>query len=194
MRTTAPFRGIVRTTGSSVLATNTRPKRLPRIAACPIGFKQGRSQHPWSSQDRSRQDDHRYNPDYRAIISFSLLPSLYMLLPETLRRDGSNPDLSPYQYTRHTIHSVQRLGPQHLLLRIELSSKSRAMFDVDVDVNVSVDREKSETDPGVVTIQHVCIKSPDLQIERPYTPINDPARDGYMEFVVKRVRGGEVGR
>lgn len=45
-----------------------------------------------------------------------------------------------------------------------------------------------------MTIYHVCIKSPDLQIERPYTPINDPERDGYMDLVVKRVRGGEVGR
>lgn len=47
---------------------------------------------------------------------------------------------------------------------------------------------------GTVVIHHVCVKSPDLQIERPYTPINDPAKDGYMDIVVKRVKGGEVGR
>jgi cytochrome-b5 reductase len=31
-------------------------------------------------------------------------------------------------------------------------------------------------------------------IERPYTPINDVAADGEMAMVVKRVKGGEVGR
>ena len=140
-----------------------------------------RSNQSWSHQSRNSHEG-RDKPDYRALLSFSLLPSLYMLLPESLRGEGSNPDLSPYQYTRHTVRSVERLGPQHLLLRIDLNDKSRAMFSVD------------EQDPEAVTIQHVCVKSPDLQIERPYTPINDPARDGYMEFVVKRVRGGEVGR
>lgn len=38
------------------------------------------------------------------------------------------------------------------------------------------------------------IKNPDLQIERPYTPVNDVARDGELDLVVKRVQGGEVGR
>lgn len=44
------------------------------------------------------------------------------------------------------------------------------------------------------TIHHICVKSPDLQIERPYTPINDVQKDGVMKIVVKRVKGGEVGR
>jgi len=66
------------------------------------------------------------------------------------------------------------------------------MFDVDA-AGVAAENAK-ERSSEVVTIQHVCVKSPDLQIERPYTPVNDPAADGYMEFVVKRVRGGEVGR
>lgn len=47
---------------------------------------------------------------------------------------------------------------------------------------------------GEVTIQHVMIKSPDLQIERPYTPVNDVRKDGEVKVVVKRVKGGEVGR
>jgi cytochrome-b5 reductase len=45
-----------------------------------------------------------------------------------------------------------------------------------------------------VTIHHVMIKSPDLQIERPYTPINDVVADGELKLVVKAVKGGEVGR
>lgn len=182
--------GVIRTAGSSLLSTNASRNQLLRIAARSLGSTRQRSHH----QKRGNHHDHRskFNPDYRAVLSYSLLPSLYMLLPESLRGDGSNPDLSPYQYTRHTIHSVQRLGPQHLLLRIELSAKSRAMFDVDA-AGVAAENAK-ERSSEVVTIQHVCVKSPDLQIERPYTPINDPAADGYMEFVVKRVRGGEVGR
>jgi hypothetical protein len=182
--------GVIRTAGSSLLSANVCRKQLPRIAARSLGLSRQRAHHQGRG---NRHDRHSTSaPDYRAILSFSLLPSLYMLLPESLRGDGSNPDLSPYQYTRHTIHSVQRLGPQHLLLRIELSAKSRAMFDVDA-AGVAAEDEK-ERSSEVVTIQHVCVKSPDLQIERPYTPINDPAADGYMEFVVKRVKGGEVGR
>ena len=38
------------------------------------------------------------------------------------------------------------------------------------------------------------IKSPDIQIERPYTPVNDVLADGEIRVVVKRVKGGEVGR
>ncbi|KAL7421741.1 hypothetical protein Q5752_003512 [Cryptotrichosporon argae] len=38
------------------------------------------------------------------------------------------------------------------------------------------------------------VKSPDIQIERPYTPVNDAAADGEVCMVVKRVKGGEVGR
>jgi cytochrome-b5 reductase len=45
-----------------------------------------------------------------------------------------------------------------------------------------------------VTVYHVMVKSPDLMIERPYTPVNDVRTDGEVRLVVKRVRGGEVGR
>lgn len=38
------------------------------------------------------------------------------------------------------------------------------------------------------------VGAPDIQIERPYTPINDPVADGDVKMVVKRVKGGEVGR
>jgi cytochrome-b5 reductase len=38
------------------------------------------------------------------------------------------------------------------------------------------------------------VKNPDLMIERPYTPVNDAEADGEARLVVKRVRGGEVGR
>lgn len=38
------------------------------------------------------------------------------------------------------------------------------------------------------------VKNPDIQIERPYTPINDVGKDGEVQMVIKRVKGGEVGR
>jgi cytochrome-b5 reductase len=43
-------------------------------------------------------------------------------------------------------------------------------------------------------IEHIMIKNPDLQIERPYTPVNDVSKDGEVDVIVKRVRGGEVGK
>ncbi|UOH79193.1 hypothetical protein LQV05_000183 [Cryptococcus neoformans] len=59
-----------------------------------------------------------------------------------------------------------------------------------------LDGEVADVEGGEIVIQHVMVKSPDIQIERPYTLINDPTiTDGEreMRMVVKRVRGGEVG-
>jgi cytochrome-b5 reductase len=75
------------------------------------------------------------------------------------------------------------LTPQHARLRIPLSPSDAALF-----------AQSSSTGNGEVTIEHVYVKNPDLQIERPYTPVNDVRGDGEVDVVVKRVQGGEVGR
>ena len=94
-----------------------------------------------------------------------------------------SPDLTPFKYTKHRVLSVKRISPQHVLVDIQVSEKSRAAFG---------NAEPGEA--GNLDIWHVYVKSPDLQIERPYTPINDVEKDGYIRLLVKRVKGGEVGR
>lgn len=100
------------------------------------------------------------------------------------------PDLTPFKYTKHRVLSVKRISPRHVLVDIQVSEKSRAAFG-----NSQVEENESQSDDtGKLDIWHVYVKSPDLQIERPYTPINDVEKDGFIRLLVKRVKGGEVGR
>lgn len=93
------------------------------------------------------------------------------------------PDLTPFKYTKHRVLSVKRISPQHVLVDIQVSERSRTAFG---------NSESGEA--GNLDLWHVYVKSPDLQIERPYTPINDVEKDGFIRLLVKRVKGGEVGR
>ncbi|KAJ9100108.1 hypothetical protein QFC19_005788 [Naganishia cerealis] len=75
--------------------------------------------------------------------------------------------------------------PKH----IPISSRSREAFRN----GTSTSTDPSGDASGTLDVFHVYVKSPDLQIERPYTPINDVEKDGYIRLLVKRVKGGEVG-
>jgi hypothetical protein len=98
------------------------------------------------------------------------------------------PDLTPFKYTKHRVLSVKRISPQHVLVDIQISESSRKAFG-----NTKTEGLPSG-DGGNLDVWHVYVKSPDLQIERPYTPINDVEKDGFVRLLVKRVKGGEVGR
>jgi cytochrome-b5 reductase len=111
---------------------------------------------------------------------YYLLAIPLAFLPFTLFGSSKKP-LDPYTYSDHPVGSTSKLTPHHARIRIPLSPANAALF------------AKSENG-GTVTIEHVMIKNPDLQIERPYTPVNDVRGDGEVDIVVKRVQGGEVGR
>jgi cytochrome-b5 reductase len=117
--------------------------------------------------------------------------SLVLLFPATyfLTRSASSPHLSPQVYSDHAIASSHNLIPSHKEITIPVPASQRDLFD-----QSAVRRDGTPLEKGEVAVQHVMIKNPDLQIERPYTPVNDVAGDGEMGLVVKRVRGGEVGR
>lgn len=102
----------------------------------------------------------------------------------------NTPDLTPFKYTTHRVLSVKRISPQHVLIDIQISERSKEEFGNRDGAN----GKESSTGRGMLDIWHVYVKSPDLQIERPYTPINDVQKDGYIRLLVKRVKGGEVGR
>jgi len=100
-------------------------------------------------------------------------------LPFTLFGSSTKP-LDPYTYSTHKVGSTSKLTAQHARVRIPLSSSDSALFDKGED--------------GSIVLEHVMIKNPDLQIERPYTPVNDVGEDGEVDVIVKRVQGGEVGK
>ena len=105
----------------------------------------------------------------------------------------NEPSLSPERYTDLTVESVEPLGPQHVLLSVRLDDRSRRLFS-NPPSPVPDGSIASSGGPSEIIVQHVMLKSPDLQIERAYTPLTDPAQDGTMKIVVKRIKGGEVGR
>ncbi|KAL1413619.1 hypothetical protein Q8F55_001394 [Vanrija albida] len=94
------------------------------------------------------------------------------------RLQAEERQLQPYAYSTHAVGANERLTPQHTLLTVPLSPAEAALF---------ADPERG------VTVHHVMLGAPQIQIERPYTPVND-ARSGDAQLVVKRVPGGEVGR
>lgn len=138
---------------------------------------------PWSlSPIRYSSSSPGAGPSRPSRKRYYLLAIPLAFLPFTLFGTSRKP-LDPYAYSDHEIRSSTRLTPQHAQVAIPLSPSDADKFRPP---------EKGEGD--LVVIQHVMVKNPDLQIERPYTPINDVGEDGDIQLVVKRVKGGEVGR
>ncbi|KAK6910229.1 hypothetical protein I203_104261 [Kwoniella mangroviensis CBS 8507] len=138
-----------------------------------------------SSSSSTRSSWLRSHPRLALTILGLTLPTSYFFFP-------SSPSLTPHTYSEQPISSTQTLSPQHKLITVPISqpSTSREFFERPYRTDGSI----ANTEGGEVVVQHMMIKSPDIQIERPYTPINDCLDDGEIRMVVKRVRGGEVGR
>lgn len=115
-------------------------------------------------------------------LSLALIPGLYWFL------GGSKPSLNPQLYSSQTISSNSPIATSHKLVTIPIPSSSSQLF------SDPSKRDGTQADQGEIVVQHMMIGAPDIQIERPYTPINDPVADGEVKMVVKRVKGGEVGR
>lgn len=115
--------------------------------------------------------------------------SLALLPPLLLWFSGTKQGLSPQIYSDHKVGSTSKVTPQHALVAIPVPPESLDLFSKD-----AVRKSGEQASDGEVVVKHIMVKSPDIQIERPYTPINDVSKDGEVRLVVKRVRGGEVGR
>lgn len=134
----------------------------------------------------------------RLVAALSLLPILvYWFAP---RREP----LNPLSYSDHPA-SIAPIGPAHVLLTVPVEPADRPQFGSEswVEGPYGVLPSPPQRAPSgkagdvggeTVVVQHVMVKNPQLMIERHYTPVNDTEKDGEMRMVVKRVRGGEVGR
>jgi hypothetical protein len=172
MSTTIPVNAL----RSSVRSAGVRTTQLNRV-----GTAYNRRSHELGRPSQSRQ--HGYHHSGLPILSF-FFSSLFGA------GSDNTPDLTPFTYTTHRVLSVKRISPQHVLIDIQISERSKEEFGNHDGAN----GKESSTGRGMLDIWHVYVKSPDLQIERPYTPINDVQKDGYIRLLVKRVKGGEVGR
>ncbi|GJJ07440.1 hypothetical protein Clacol_001642 [Clathrus columnatus] len=115
------------------------------------------------------------------VSGFGMLAGgLYYLLvngPSRAAPTSSNLPMAPTHFTPVTITSSVSCTPYTKLLKFKLQSHT-------IPKNT----------PRTGTIYSVYIKDSDIQVERPYTPLEGIDENEEMEFWVKRYHGGEVGR
>jgi Oxidoreductase FAD-binding domain len=95
---------------------------------------------------------------------------------------GAAPDFGPRTFARCIIHSVTPDPPE---------DGNRANHIV---VHMGIPAQNLPKDGSYLTnaMHHIYIKDDDMQIERPYTPINGVGVDGKMTFWIKKYPSGEV--
>lgn len=103
----------------------------------------------------------------------------YLLVNENSRAapTSSKVPMAPTHFTPVTVTSSISCTPYTKLLRLRLQPQT-------IPKNM----------PGQGMIYSVYVKDSDIQVERPYTPLEGIDENGDMEFWVKRYQGGEVGR
>lgn len=103
----------------------------------------------------------------------------YLFLPDKTRHAPTVDDasLSPSHFTRATLTSSEQSGPNTKLLVLTVPEFSKS-------------KHASKLGP----IWSVYIKDDDIQVERPYTPLEGIDEDGRMRFWIKKYPKGEVGR
>lgn len=84
--------------------------------------------------------------------------------------------------------SPSRFTPTTLIKSVDVSSNTKLL-------TLSVPRKLLSHDPGAFApIWSIFIKDSDIQVERPYTPLEGIDENGHMKLWVKKYEHGEVGR
>lgn len=110
------------------------------------------------------------------------LASLYFFVPDPSRSapTSSRKPLSARHFTPATVISNEISGPNTKILKVK----------VPPHLIPKAGDDSKEFEP----IWSVYIKDDDIQVERPYTPLEGIDEDGHMVFWIKRYPKGEVGR
>jgi cytochrome-b5 reductase len=108
--------------------------------------------------------------------------SCYLFYPDVSRSAPTSTKLplSPSHFTPATIVSSESCGPDSKLIQLVVSSN---LLPPSVASN-----------PSFAPIWSVFIKDDDIQVERPYTPLQGIDEQGRMLFWIKKYPKGEVGR
>lgn len=114
------------------------------------------------------------------ILSFGALTSLYFFLPDASRGapTSKHEKLSPSHFTPCTITASEPSGPNSRLITLSIPTKSLP----------------GSKEARLPSIWSVFVKDSDIQVERPYTPLEGIDANGQMRFWIKRYPHGEVGR
>ncbi|WWC89447.1 uncharacterized protein L201_004371 [Kwoniella dendrophila CBS 6074] len=175
---------------SSIQSSCSRCARSTRIISgrTPFPYRQYTSSSSSSSSSSSPNSPVTRSKWPRlalTLLGITIPTGGYFLFP-------SKPELTPHIYSNQPVTSTKSISNQHKLISVPIpqSSGSKEFFTKPY----KTDGSTADIEGGEIVIQHMMIKSPDIQIERPYTHVNDPLQDNEVRMVVKRVRGGEVGR
>ncbi|KAJ7507493.1 hypothetical protein B0H11DRAFT_1967346 [Mycena galericulata] len=103
----------------------------------------------------------------------------YVFLPQKSRSAPTvdNASMSPCHFTRATLTASESSGPNTKLLVLTVHGPP-----------------SQKTHPPLVPIWSVFIKDAEMQVERPYTPLQGIDEQGRMLFWIKKYPTGEVGR
>ena len=117
-------------------------------------------------------------PLISALVVLGAGAALYLFLPEPSRAAPTldHASLSSQHFTPTRLIASEESGPRTKLLKIAIAPDllpSRDFFD---------------------PIWSVYIKDDDIQVERPYTPLQGVDQNGHMLFWIKKYPKGEVGR
>ncbi|EPQ59389.1 ferredoxin reductase-like protein [Gloeophyllum trabeum ATCC 11539] len=114
-------------------------------------------------------------------VAVGLSSSIYLFWPAKSRAapTKSNASLSPSYFTPAKVTLSEPTGPDTKL--IELTFPPHLLKNLN---------DSCAFHP----IWSICIKDDDIQVERPYTPLEGIDQDGRMKFWVKKYSSGEVGR
>jgi len=111
--------------------------------------------------------------------------------------DGSKPFLQPNQFVKCVVHSVEAsVSSEHLKEQVsgtKPSSKPPTQAEhIILQMGIPNHLLPESNEHLGNAIYHLYIKDDDMQVERPYTPINGIGIDGKFALWIKRYQGGEV--
>lgn len=117
------------------------------------------------------------------VVALGAGTTAYFFLPDISRSAPTSikDPLSPRHFTPATVLSNGSCGPDTKLLELV------------VPPHLLPPRDPSSSAP-FTPIWSVFIKDDDIQVERPYTPLEGIDDDGRMLFLIKKYPKGEVGR
>ncbi|KAK7470920.1 hypothetical protein VKT23_002336 [Stygiomarasmius scandens] len=141
--------------------------------------------NPWLRPTEKSSRPFR-SPRYAGTITalgISAVASLYFFLPDASRGAPTlkNESLSPTHFTPCTVTASESCGPDSRLVTITVPPKA-------------LPRVSGGLPPSFSPIWSVFIKDDDIQVERPYTPLEGVDEEGRMVFWIKKYPRGEVAR
>jgi cytochrome-b5 reductase len=143
-------------------------------------FSRQRVHKRFLSTARASEQNSRLLKHVLALSGVSAVVATYFLWPDESRHapTQASAPLSPSHFT-----------PAVLVESINTSADTKLLT-----LSVPPDLLPRDNPDALTPIWSVFVKDDDIQVERPYTPLEGVDENGHMKFWIKRYDNGEVGR